>query len=52
MIEITQRQGVDGQYDIHHIKPREYGGTNDFWNLTPVQRRTHQQEFNKFWAGM
>lgn len=40
------------EYDIHHIKPREYGGTNDFWNLTPVQRRTHQQEFNKFWAGM
>ena len=37
------------QYDIHHIKPREYGGTNDFWNLTPVLRETHQKEFNAFW---
>ncbi|TAE39864.1 MAG: hypothetical protein EAZ70_04770 [Runella slithyformis] len=37
------------EYDIHHILPRQYGGTNDFWNLVPVLRRTHQNEFNNFW---
>lgn len=30
-------------------KPREFGGTNDFWNLVPVERTTHQKEFNAFW---
>ncbi len=30
-------------YDIRHILPREYGGTNDFWNLVPVERDLHQQ---------
>jgi len=28
--------------DIHHILPREWGGTNDFWNLIPVPRELHQ----------
>ena len=28
-------------YDIHHIKPRQYGGSNSFDNLTPVQKNTH-----------
>ena len=37
------------EYDIHHIKPREYGGSNAFDNLVPVQRATHQDEFNAFW---
>ncbi|MFP3865257.1 RHS repeat-associated core domain-containing protein [Pseudomonas capeferrum] len=37
------------EYDIHHIKPREYGGDNTFWNLVPVQRKTHQELFNTFW---
>jgi RHS repeat-associated protein len=37
------------KYDIHHIQPREFGGTNDFWNLVPVLRETHQQYFNTFW---
>lgn len=37
------------QYDIHHIIPREYGGTNDFNNLVPVLRRVRQQEFNPWW---
>jgi len=35
-------------YDIHHIKPREFGGTNDFSNLVPVERNTHKL-FNTFW---
>mgnify|MGYP001157878514 CR=1 FL=1 len=37
------------KYDIHHIKPREYGGDNSFKNLVPVERNLHQGEFNKFW---
>jgi hypothetical protein len=44
-------EGGWGQYDIHHITPREYGGTNDFWNLTPVLRSVHQTEFNPWWKG-
>lgn len=37
------------KYDVHHIQPREFGGTNDFWNLAPVERNTHQNLFNEFW---
>ncbi|MHB8986411.1 MAG: RHS repeat-associated core domain-containing protein, partial [Eubacteriales bacterium] len=36
-------------YDIHHIKPREYGGDNTFENLVPIRRDLHQDEFNEFW---
>jgi hypothetical protein len=43
----TPRSGWE-HYDIHHIRPREYGGSNDFWNLVPVERNTHQL-FNRFW---
>jgi hypothetical protein len=39
-------EGGWGGYDIRHIIPREYGGTNDFNNLVPVLRTVHQQEFN------
>ncbi|QSQ21132.1 HNH endonuclease [Pyxidicoccus parkwayensis] len=42
-------RGGWGAYDIHHIRPRELGGTNDFWNLVPVERTTHQELFNAFW---
>ncbi|WP_139151823.1 RHS repeat-associated core domain-containing protein [Shewanella colwelliana] len=45
-------RGGWAEYDIHHIRPREFGGSNDFWNLAPIQRRTHQQEFNSFWRDM
>jgi hypothetical protein len=38
-----------GNYDIHHILPQKFGGTNDFWNLVPVERGTHQELFNSFW---
>lgn len=40
-----------GLYDIHHIIPREYGGTNDFENLVPVLREVHQDNFNEWWKG-
>jgi filamentous hemagglutinin len=36
-------------YDIHHNKPRQFGGTNDFDNLVPVLRETHQQKLNVWW---
>lgn len=36
-------------YDIHHIKPLEFGGTNNFDNLTPVIRQVHQQKFTPWW---
>lgn len=39
------------KYDIHHIQPREYGGTNEFNNLVPVERIAHQTEFTAFWNG-
>lgn len=38
-----------GDYDIHHIKPRKYGGTNDFDNLTPVLREEHKK-FTAWWS--
>jgi RHS repeat-associated protein len=43
-------EGGWANYDIHHIKPREYGGTNSFDNLVPVPRSTHQKQFNPWWA--
>jgi RHS repeat-associated protein len=43
-------QGGWSKYDIHHIVPREYGGTNNFSNLVPVLRPVHQQEFNPWWT--
>ena len=36
-------------YDIHHILPREYGGTNDFWNLVPIEREFHQKVVTPWW---
>jgi len=44
-------EGGWGEYDIHHIIPRECGGTNDFGNLTPVLRTVYQTEFNPWWMG-
>lgn len=44
-------EGGWSEYDIHHIRPREYGGTNDFDNLVPVPRSTHQGQLNPWWSG-
>lgn len=44
----TPEGGWSG-YDIHHIRPREFGGTNDFDNLVPIPRDVHQQLFNSWW---
>jgi hypothetical protein len=37
-------------YEIHHILPREFGGTNDFDNLVPLVPGEHLQ-FTLWWAG-
>ncbi|MFJ9863701.1 putative T7SS-secreted protein [Streptomyces sp. NPDC101165] len=37
------------EYDIHHILPREYGGTNDFSNLVPLLRQAEHQPFTSWW---
>jgi hypothetical protein len=42
-------EGGWAKYDIHHIRPREYGGTNAFDNLVPVERSVHQSAFNPWW---
>lgn len=36
-------------YDIHHIKPREYGGKNEFSNLIPIPRNFHVYTVNDWW---
>jgi len=38
--------------EIHHIKPREYGGTNDFENLVPVLATEHRGLLNPWWSGL
>jgi RHS repeat-associated protein len=44
-------EGGWAEYDIHHIIPREYGGTNVFENLVPIVRSVHQNVFNAWWRG-
>jgi hypothetical protein len=36
-------------YQIHHIQPREWGGTNAFENLVPVERQIHQETVTPWW---
>ncbi|QOF29726.1 HNH endonuclease signature motif containing protein [Mycobacteroides abscessus] len=36
-------------YDIHHIRPREFGGDNSFENLIPVPRPVHNQRVTPWW---
>lgn len=36
-------------YDIHHIRPREFGGDNSFENLIPVPRPLHNQRITPWW---
>jgi hypothetical protein len=37
------------KYDLHHIRPREFGGDNSFENIVPVLRDVHQNQFNVWW---
>jgi hypothetical protein len=36
-------------YDIHHIRPREFGGDNSFENLIPVPRPLHGERITPWW---
>ena len=36
-------------YEIHHILPREFGGTNDFDNLTPLIKYVHRSIVTPWW---
>ena len=36
-------------YQIHHIKPCEYGEENTFENLTLVLTTEHQKKLNPWW---
>lgn len=36
---VTGKQGCD----LHHIKTRGSGGTDDEWNLIPISRTLHQR---------
>ena len=38
------------EYQIHHIFPLEYGGTNDFWNQVPLLGPDHRP-FTTYWKG-
>ncbi|MEW9700932.1 HNH endonuclease signature motif containing protein [Paenibacillus sp. SI8] len=38
------------QYDIHHILPRQFGGTNDYSNLMPLPKWYHQQTVTPWWS--
>lgn len=41
--------GSWSDYDIHHILPREYGGSNDFNNLVPLLRQQEHVPFSSWW---
>ena len=38
------------KYQIHHIRPREYGGTNDYSNLIPLPTTYHQKTVTPWWS--
>ena len=35
------RGKVDGYKEVHHIKPKSMGGTDDYWNLVQLTAREH-----------
>jgi len=44
----TPEGGWD-KYEIHHIKPREFGGENAFENLIPVLKEVHRKIITPWW---
>lgn len=38
------------KYQIHHIKPRQYGGTNSNSNLIPLLTTYHQKTVSPWWS--
>ncbi|WML26686.1 hypothetical protein [Neobacillus sp. OS1-33] len=37
-------------YEVHHIRPRVYYGSNDYSNLIPLKKSYHQQIVSPWWA--
>jgi len=35
------RGKIDGYKEVHHIKPKSMGGTDDYWNLVQLTAREH-----------
>lgn len=40
---------VGSQINVHHIRPREFGGTNEFSNLIPIPTNFHVYVVNAWW---
>ena len=38
-------------YEIHHIKPREFGGSADFDNMVPLLKDVHRKVVTPWWNG-
>ena len=36
-------------YEIHHIKPREFGGSADFENMVPLLKDVHRKIVTPWW---
>ena len=36
-------------YEIHHIKPREFGGSSDFENMVPLLKDIHRKDVTPWW---
>ena len=34
---------LDANYDLHHIIPRKYGGSNEWWNMVPAKKPVEHQ---------
>lgn len=37
------------KYEIHHMKPIKYGGTNKYSNLIPLPKKIHQGSVSPWW---
>lgn len=38
-------------YEIHHIKPREFGGSSEFENMIPLLKDVHRKVVTPWWNG-
>ena len=38
-------------YEIHHIKPREFGGSAEFENMVPLLKDVHRKVVTPWWNG-
>ncbi|PYY26983.1 HNH endonuclease signature motif containing protein [Paenibacillus illinoisensis] len=50
--ELYPRNGYNwagSEINIHHIRPREFGGTNEFSNLIPIPTNFHVYVVNAWW---